>query len=119
MSYELSGVLLLKSDTQQVSNTFQKRDFVVETDGQYPKPIKLELTNDKCGLLDAYDEGAKIKVHFNLDGREWNGKYFVNLKAWKIEGETQAEVYIAPPLTTMQPPNPIAEMTPADDDLPF
>ena len=115
MSYELSGVLLLKSDTQQVSDTFQKRDFVVETDGQYPKPIKLELTNDKCGLLDAYNEGAKIKVHFNLDGREWNGKYFVNLKAWKIDRVGSSETHTTP----NAPPNPIAEMTPADDDLPF
>lgn len=85
MSYELEGTLLKKFDTQQVSNTFQKREFVVETQEQYPQQVKLELVQDKCSLLDSYNEGDQIKVHFGLSGREWNGKYFTNLKAWKLE----------------------------------
>ena len=36
-------------------------------------------------MLDPFDEGQDMKVHFDLRGREWNGKYFTNLNAWKLE----------------------------------
>ena len=96
MSYQLTGTLLHKSDTQQVSATFSKREFVVETiEEKYPQQIKFELKNDKTPLLDTMAQGQKITVHFNISGREWNGKYFVNLHAWKIESDA-APVQTAP-----------------------
>jgi len=73
MSFELEGTLLKKFDTQQVKDNFQKREVVVETDEQYPQQIKVEFIQDKCTLLDDYNEGDRVKVHFNLRGREWNG----------------------------------------------
>jgi len=84
---ELEGTIFKKFDTQKVKDSFQKREFVIEvSDGAYPQRIKMELTQDKCQLLDSYNEGDKIKVAFNIRGSEWQGKYFVNLQAWKIEG---------------------------------
>jgi hypothetical protein len=85
MSLEVIGKLYKKFDTQQIKETFKKREFVIETDEQYPQLVKFELTQDKCNLMDNYSEGASIKVHFNLRGREWNDKYFTNLQAWRIE----------------------------------
>lgn len=91
MSYEVSGKLKVKQDTQTFSSGFEKREFVVTTQEQYPQDIKLEFVKDKCSLLDSYEVGQDVKVSFNLRGNEYNGKYYVNLQAWRIEkGEAEA-----------------------------
>ncbi len=88
---EIIGSLKLKGETNKVSEKFQKRDFVVTTDKNtpYPQHVSFQITQDKCSILDRYNEGDEIKVHFNLRGREWNGpqgvKYFNTLEAWRIE----------------------------------
>jgi len=91
MSFELEGKLFKKYETEKKSEKFQARDLVVEVaDGQYPQYVKMQLVQDRCSLLDGYEEGEQVKVHFDLRGREWQGKYFTNLNAWRIEkvGET-------------------------------
>ena len=86
MSFEVIGTLHKKYDTESKSSTFQAREFVIEiADGNYPQFIKFQLVQDRCNLIDDYEEGKQIKVHFDLRGREWNGKYFTNLNAWRLE----------------------------------
>jgi hypothetical protein len=88
---EVTGQLKLKYDTQKVSEKFQKRDFVLATDlnTPYPQYVSFQVTQDKCSILDTFNQGDEIKVQFNLRGREWNGpqgiKYFNTLEAWRIE----------------------------------
>ena len=88
---EVTGQLKLKYDTQKVSEKFQKRDFVLATDlsTPYPQYVSFQVTQDKCSMLDSFNQGDEIKVQFNLRGREWNGpqgiKYFNTLEAWRIE----------------------------------
>jgi hypothetical protein len=88
---EVTGQLKLKYDTQKVSEKFQKRDFVLATDlsTPYPQFVSFQVTQDKCTMLDNFNQGDEIKVQFNLRGREWNGpqgiKYFNTLEAWRIE----------------------------------
>ena len=88
---QLEGVLKVKNDTQTFGNNgFQKREFVITTEEQYPQHILIELIQDKCGLLDNYAEGEKLKVSINLRGREWvspqgETKHFNTIQAWKIE----------------------------------
>ncbi len=89
MSYELTGTLNAIDPINQVSDKFKKLEFVVEVkDGNYSELIKLQLVNDKCGLL-TDGIGSEIKVSFNLRGRKWekDGKvsYFNSLEVWKIE----------------------------------
>lgn len=127
MSLSISGSLLEISDTQQIKETFKKREFVVEyTDNpQYPEFIKFELIQDKCALLDAYKVGDKVSVHFNLKGRKWTDregvvKYFNSLQAWRIEVEGNSQSTPSPeaaPLEGLSEP----EWTSDDkeDDLPF
>lgn len=89
MSYELDGKLHKKFETENKTASFQAREFVVEiTSGNYPQFIKFQLTQDRCALIDDMNEGDDIKVHFDLRGREWNGRYFTNLNAWRIEKPT-------------------------------
>lgn len=90
MSYEVSGRIIKISDTQTFDSGFQKREFVVETQEQYPQPIKLEFFKEKCSLLEQYSEGDEVNVSFNLRGNEFKEKFYVNLQAWKIERKAQS-----------------------------
>lgn len=88
---EVIGTIKVKFDTQRVSEKFQKREFVLTTEANtpYPQHVSFQVTQDKCSVLDQFNEGEEIKVQFNLRGREWNGpqgiKYFNTLEAWRIE----------------------------------
>jgi hypothetical protein len=85
MNYELECTLHKIYDTESKSGTFQTREFVVTTEGQYPNFIKFQSVQDRCNIIDGFNEGDKIKVSFDLRGREWQGKYFTNLNAWRVE----------------------------------
>ncbi len=126
-SFETTGILKVKKDTQQVSEKFSKREFVITTDlsTQYPQYISMQLTQDKCALLDAYNEGDEIKVSFNLRGREWSGpegvRYFNSLEAWRLE---RVSATATQPATTPSTSAPMASPglmpgTEIADDLPF
>jgi hypothetical protein len=92
---EVTGKFHMKQETQKVSDRFSKREFVLKTEANtpYPQFVSFQVTQEKCGLLDSYNEGDEIKVQFNLRGREWNGPqgvmYFNTLEAWRIEGVSQ------------------------------
>ena len=66
----VKGRLHLKGETQQISQKFAKRDFVIETEDKYPQLVSLQLTQDKCGLLDDYEVGDAIDADINIRGRE-------------------------------------------------
>ena len=94
MSLEVTGKLLVKYDTQQVSERFKKREFVMELAEEingnvYTNYAKMQLVQNKCEILDRFSEGDSIKVNFNIKGNRWerDGKvnYITNLDAWRIE----------------------------------
>ncbi len=91
---EIKAKILEIFESQQVTDTFKKRELVVEygENPQYPEFLKFELIQDKCELLDEFSKGQKIEVHFNLKGRKWTDpkgviKYFNTLQAWRILAE--------------------------------
>jgi hypothetical protein len=88
---DISGKLIEKFDTQQITDSFQKREFVIEysDNGRYSDFIKFELIQDKCNLVDDYEINDHLEVHFNLKGRKWKApdgeiKYFNTLNAWRL-----------------------------------
>src|SRR5688572_4306552 len=91
MALEITGKLHLKSDTQQITDKFKKRDFVMElNDNGYVQYIKFQLNQDKCNILDNFNTNDQIKVSFNLTGRQYTKKtgeidFITNIVAWKIE----------------------------------
>ena len=114
---KITGKIIAIMEKQQVTDTFAKREFVIETDEQYPQMVKFELMQDKCELIDKHRVGEEITVHFNVAGRKWNDKqgkdvYFVSVKAWRIEGvagtHEQPKEYTEPPTGTLP-----------EDQLPF
>ncbi len=85
MAYKAEGKVHKIFPTEQKTATFSAREFVIEVqDGQYPQMVKFQLTQDKCALMDDYNEGDQVVVDFDLRGREWNDKYFTNLNAWRV-----------------------------------
>jgi len=91
MSFQVKGKLHKKFDTENKTETFQAREFViVVSEGNYPQYIKFQLTQDRCGLIDNFEENQEIEVFFDLRGREWNEKYFTNLNAWKVQPGQEA-----------------------------
>lgn len=115
MSLEITGKLLVKYDAQQVSEKFKKREFVIKDDStQYTQYILLQLTQDKCDLIDKFQLEDEIKVSINLRGREWKSpqgevKYFNTIEAWRIEkttpatGAQPAQAYQQAPQNYQQP----------------
>lgn len=86
MSFEVAGRLHKKFETENKTDTFRAREFVIEIDGgNYPQFIKFQCVQDRTAIVDDVNEGDQIKVHFDLRGREWQGKYFTNLNAWRVE----------------------------------
>ena len=84
-SFEIAGKLHKVFPSENKSGSFQAREFVIEVEsGQYSQMIKFQLTQERCDLIESYQEGEEIQVHFDLRGREWDGKYFINLNAWRL-----------------------------------
>lgn len=125
----IQGKLHKKFDTQQIKETFKKREFVIEyNDGNpmYPQYVLFQLIQDKCNLVDNFQEGSEVTVDFNLRGRSWNSpngetKYFNSLDAWRVSPVQQ----MATDQTTPPPPPPPFMEDAIDgnamdaDDLPF
>ncbi len=116
---EVLGQIKVKGETQTFGEKgFRKRELVVTTDEQYPQMIMIEFVQDKCDLLDSYNEGDNVKVSINLRGREWINpegvaKYFNSIQGWRIEAVQVEE-------TPVPEGQPISEMDAQDpDDLPF
>ncbi len=63
---------------------WKKQDIIVETDGQYPKKICISIWGDKIneGQLQI---GNLLKIDFDIESREYNSKWYTDIKAWKIE----------------------------------
>ena len=93
---EVTGKIKMINPTQVVSDKFSKREFVVTTNETYPQDLMMQITQDKCNLLDIFKVGENVTVSFNLRGREWTNpqgevKYFNSLEAWKIFKDTNVE----------------------------
>ena len=67
----VEGKLKRIHDEQVISDRFKKREFVIETEEQYPQVLMFQLVQDKTNLIDQYSIGDKVEVFFNLRGREW------------------------------------------------
>lgn len=129
MSYELQGRVHKIGDIQTIKNDFTKREFVVQTDEQYPQLVPFELIKDKTSLIDGFKKGDPIKVSFDIRGREWQDRFFINLSAWRVErvgapnpSEGAPSQGAPQPPASTQAPTPTEIFDPGDaaeDDLPF
>jgi hypothetical protein len=86
----ITGVLKVIGETKEYGqNGFLKREFVIETEGEYPQTIGMEMTQLHCEKLDHFVEGQIVEVEFGIRGKEFvnkelEKKYFNSLNAYKI-----------------------------------
>lgn len=90
MSFTLTATIVHVFDTKQISDTFQIREFVVRTDGEYPEEPKFQIAQDKCKLLDNLKQGDVVTLQFNLRGKRYEKKtggadWFTSLSVWRID----------------------------------
>jgi hypothetical protein len=114
-------ILQEESGTSKAGKEWKKKDFVIETtEDQYPKKVAFTLFGDKIDLLMKISEGQLVDVSFNLESREYNGKWFHNVNAWKITaGEVQQNEHLE---ATGDLPKEFEDVPPlqeGDEPLPF
>ena len=89
MALEIEGRIkqkLAKQSGQGAKGSWTKQDFVLEyQDGNYPADVCLTaFGNDKVADLDKYQVGDSVKVAFNLRAREYNGRWYNDVRVWRI-----------------------------------
>lgn len=122
MSLVIKGKLVKKLDvesgTSKAGKEWKKQSFLVNTGAQYNPEVCFQLFgDDKIQMLDGVNDGDELEVSFNVSSREYNGRYFHNIDAWKISKEAAATnnaPETIPPDTDLEP---IGDDE--ADDLPF
>lgn len=83
VSAKLIQLLPLQTGTGR-NGQWKKQDIIVETDGQYPKKICISVWGDKINA-DLLKIGNRLKIDFDVESREFNGRWYTDVKAWKVE----------------------------------
>jgi Domain of unknown function (DUF3127) len=98
--------------------TWRKQEFIVETQGQYPKKVCLSMWGDKIQQF-SLSVGDQVSVTVDLESREYNGRWYTEARAWKLEkqvGNGGGAGYNAPPAYDTFDASSSAQ---SSDDLPF
>ena len=84
-TFTIKGRVTVIKDEQTFGSGFNKREFVISDEAEkYPQEIQFEAVKDKTAIVASLNVGDLVEIGFNIRGREWNTKHFVNLEAWKI-----------------------------------
>lgn len=117
----LIQLLPLQSGTGK-NGTWKKQEIIVETEGQYPKKVCISLWGDKAEI--PMQVGQKLKIDFDVESREYNGKWYTDVKAWKVEvaggaSSTGKNVPDSVPPAMDYPDYSGSSLPEGTDDLPF
>ncbi|MBM09842.1 MAG: hypothetical protein CMF69_09780 [Magnetovibrio sp.] len=83
---ELNGrivQLLPEKSGESARGPWRKQEYIIETDGQYPKQVCFMAWSDKIDEF-AIKEGENLVVSIDLESREYNGRWYTDVKAWKV-----------------------------------
>jgi hypothetical protein len=101
--YPMSGKICMIYETEQKTDKFRKREFVLEktshgNKGVYVNYVKIQAVQDKCELLDEVDPGDNVSVKFEIDGRKFGlkgeEKYFTNLNLVELSILNKTDLFI-------------------------
>ncbi len=108
--------LLEEMSGESARGPWRKQEFVLETDGDYPKEVCIVQWGDNIDQF-ALQEGERITAHIDIQSREYKGRWYTDVKAWRVEREAGQPTSQVPPDEDPFPqaPNP----SDPDDDLPF
>lgn len=127
MAMELEGRIARKLGVQtgtSARGAWAKQEFIFEyQEGNFPSQVCMNVWgDDKVKELEKYREGDKVKVSFNLSSREYNGRWYTDVRAWRIEPANAAPAAAPAPAAPVQsaPIPSLDDMSsPVEDDLPF
>lgn len=89
MALEIKCRLINKLPVQNGSSArgpWSKQDFIVETIETYPRKICMNVWGaDKVSEVTAYNEGDELLVSVNVESREFNGRWYTDVRAWRIQ----------------------------------
>lgn len=92
MSLEVSGKLLeLRGEVTGTGarGPWKKREMIIETNEQYPKKICILCWNDRADEIQQLPVGAELKVAISIESREFNDRWYTDVRAWKIESNAE------------------------------
>lgn len=121
MSMELTGVVL--HVLPEVNGTskkgpWRKQEYVMEMPGTYPKKVCFSAWGDKIDQF-GIRQGDTVTVSLDIDCKEYNGKWFNDVRAWKVTKGQGAPSMPSMNAPVMEPYTPVPDMGPNNDDLPF
>jgi len=101
-----------------------KQSFIIETMDQYPKKICLIAWGDKTAAVKSMNEGDEVKAQISIESREYNERWYTDVRAWEIErlssGSPSAQPQPSSPAANTPVWNQPSETTDSpSDDLPF
>lgn len=129
---EISGkiiqVLPLQQGTSKAGNAWKKQEYVLETHDTYPRKVKFDFFGDRVDQF-PLNIGDEVTVSFDLESREFNGRWYTDVRGWKAEKAGAVPVAPISPMTSAEPqasysaPSPVepfaAPVGDESDDLPF
>ena len=127
---ELRGKIVVVQPVQTGegrNGQWKKQEYIIEYDqnSQYPRRMMFNLWGEK---IDQYhiQEGQSISVSFDIECREYNGRWYNDIRAWKVEADDGSlppveSAFVQAPQISMQPQPPMSVLPPSDEtsDLPF
>lgn len=132
MALELTGrinkIFPEVSGQGKTGNSWIKQEFLIETQDQFPKKVLVAAWGNVIDTLRQFSEGQEVKVSINLESREYNQRYYTDVKAWRIEasnggGNSGGSNYSKPASSNsygnQSSPNVVEAPAPQADDLPF
>ncbi len=94
MALEITGRLIKKLPVQSGTSTkgeWKKQEFVLETQENFPKKICMNVWGaDKVDELAGYGEGEILKISVNIESREFNQRWYTDVRAWRVERQSDA-----------------------------
>jgi len=117
MDLKISGkvidILELQSGESK-NGPWKKQDFILETPGKYPRKVCVTQWGDQVDQNDI-KKGEELTAFIDIQSREYNGKWYTDVKAWKIEKGASAG-------KSVNPDDNVIDMGPpvdSDDEVPF
>ena len=120
--------ILPLQEGQGANGPWKKQDYIIETEEQYPKKVCFNAWGDKITQFNV-QEGQSYKVSINIESREYNERWYTDVRAWKVEpagvaaapppANTAAPVQNTQPQTTASNTSEDDIFEGGDDDLPF
>lgn len=124
ISGKVVQVLPIQTGTSKAGNPWQKQEFVLEQGGQYPRKVCISLFGDNVAKIPQV--GQEVMVSVDIDSREFNGRWYTEIKAWNIvqtgaqpAAPAPQQVAPAPAAAPAQPQPAPAPQAGVADDLPF